>query len=268
MQSLNISTSALKGIQLALDNVSNNIANIDTVGYKRRGTTFSELLVDNMNSQPKKDRTGRNTQPGLRIPGGVRVGYTPLDLSQGSAKSTEVPTDLMIEGEGYFVVLRENGTNPSQREYHLTRNGAFQMKVMDNETFRLMNAAGDYLVDESGNPIEIPVNSAWSIDANGTIMVNGAAQGRIPLWKVANPDQYRQVGNNEFLVELAAGQQLQDVFPFASGSIRQGYLELSNVDMTREMSQLIVAQRAYQLNARAVILSDQMMGIANSLRGQ
>lgn len=102
MQSLNISSSALRGIQYALDNTANNMANLETAGYKRRAASFSELLADSMNEQPALDRENRNSPVGLRMGSGARLGMTKLDMAQGSMKPTDVPTDLMIQGEGFF----------------------------------------------------------------------------------------------------------------------------------------------------------------------
>ena len=100
MQSLNISTSAMRGIQQALDNTSNNLSNIDTIGYKRRVASFSELLTDSMNEQPATDNQNRNTPVGIRVGSGAHLAMTKLDLGQGSLKQTDVPTDVAIEGDG------------------------------------------------------------------------------------------------------------------------------------------------------------------------
>ena len=286
MQSLNISQAALRTMQQALDTTSNNLANVDTVGYKRRGVTFSELLDDTMKEQPFTDKH-RTSPAGLRIGSGVRVGQTMLDTTQGSAKFTDVPSDLMIEGDGYFLVSHRilDGEGALQREeYRLTRDGAFHMTNSEADpegSYNLVTSSGDVLVDDRGIAIEIPKDKQFKIEPDGIISLDGDRESglRIPLWEVPNPDQYTAVGNNEFVINLPQGETnpgnvmsvLNDPNRMdykTRPSIRQGALEMSNVDMSQEMSQLMVAQRAYQLNSRAIGIADQMMGIANSIRSR
>jgi flagellar basal-body rod protein FlgG len=267
MQSLHISTAALRSVQYALDNTANNLANIDTIGYKRRGVAFSELLADSMGEQPSTDKQ-RTSPPGLRIGSGVKVGLTRLDMSQGSMKVTDNPTDLMIEGEGFFLVGRNiNDPVVENQKYFLTRNGAFHLSpsLAFPDSNVLVNANGDILVSENGTEVTVPVGKSFTIDKEGNIIVDGEPTGdKIPVWKVDNPDQYQQIGNNEFALSAEEKNNLTTI----ATSIRQGALEASNVDMTREMSLLVGIQRAYQFNARAIAISDQMMGIANSLRNR
>ncbi len=289
MQSLNISTSALRSLQLAIDNTANNIANIDSVGYKRRGVAFSELLTDTMKEQPYTDKQ-RTSPAGLRIGSGVKVGHTRLDLTQGLAKVTDIPSDLMIEGDGFFLVshriLDSNGVLQKE-EYRLTRDGAFRLAISEADpqgSYNLVTESGDVLVDDRGIAIEIPKDKRFQVEPDGRISVDGDRNNglRIPIWEVPNPDQYVEAGNNQLRVTLPAGETnpgnvlsvLNDPnrpeynVNKTPPRIRQGALEMSNVDLRQEMSQLIVAQRAYQLNSRAIGISDQMMGIANSLRSR
>ncbi|MFD2368414.1 flagellar hook-basal body protein [Brevibacillus sp. GCM10020057] len=277
MQSLNISTAALRGIQQALDNTANNLANLDTVGYKRRVASFSELLSDSMNKQPEEDKVNRNTPPGLRIGSGARLGLTKLDMGQGSAKQTDVPTDVMIEGDGYFLVTKKikDATGAIvQEESRLTRNGAFQIEYNNDEGgYVLHTPSGHILTDEFGTPIVLqqPIRNI-QISKEGVISADGTEYGTIGVWKVDNPDQLQQVGQNLFDAQLAFGESPDRKYTNALteglASLRQGALETSNVNMMEEMSQLVNIQRAYQLNSRALGISDQMMGIANSLRAR
>lgn len=276
MQSLQISTAALKGIQLALDTTANNLANLNTVGYKGRGVAFSELLHDSMTDQPSTDKL-RTSPAGLRIGSGMKVGLTPLDMTQGSPKQTDVPTDLMIQGEGMFLVSRYKGQDAQgnvQEEYRFTRNGAFHLS-MDNKgtdtVYNLVTSSGDVLLDEQGLPIQLPTDGEIKIQENGKILVNGKEDpggARIPVFKLDNPDKFKQAGENEFLWQDANGNTPWNALEKSKATLRQGFLEMSNVDMNKEMSQLIIAQRAYQLNSRAVEITDQMMGIANSIRSR
>lgn len=277
MQSLNISTAAMRGIQQALDNTSNNLANLDTVGYKRRVASFSELLSDSMNEQPAADNVNRDTPAGLRIGSGARLGLTKLDMGQGSMKQTDVPTDVMIEGEGYFLVTRKikdaNGAI-IQEENRLTRDGNFKVQFdADEGGYVLHTASGYILTDSYGVPFVLPEPvQSIQISQNGGLTADGTDYGAIGLWKVDNPDQLQQVGQNLYDAQLASGDNPATKYANALdegiATLRQGALEASNVNMMEEMSQLVNIQRAYQLNSRALGISDQMMGIANSLRSR
>jgi len=272
MQSLNISAAALRSVQNALDNTANNLANVDTVGYKRRSVSFSELLTDSMNDQPVTDKGSRSSAPGLRIGSGVKTGMTRIDMSQGSVKTTDVPSDLMIDGEGFFLVRFGN-------EYRLTRNGHFHFqRPAADGPIQLVTANGGVLVDDLGNPIEIQGEGSIEIQRDGQILVNGEPDlygAHIPVFQVPDPDQYIQVGDNEYLLNDPVANppalnilNINPANPESAPVIRQGALEVSNVDPNQEMSQLVVQQRAFQLNSRAIAISDQMMGIANSLRSR
>jgi len=277
MQSLNISSSALRGIQEALDTTANNLANLETVGYKRRSSSFSELLADTMNKQPAKDAQNRNTPAGLRLGSGVRLGLTRLDMAQGNMKQTDVPTDLMIEGDGFFLVSREirdaNGASLGE-EFRFTRDGAFHLEESAyHGGFVLVNSSGYYLTNELGAPLLIPEEEVreFAVSPDGYVSVNGNdTYERVGVWKVDNPDQLQQVGNNLYDAGMDGNQNPADVYRLSWESgvakLRQGALETSNVQLQTEMSQLINIQRAYQLNARAIAITDQMMGIANSIR--
>lgn len=282
MQSLNISSSALRGIQLALDNSSNNMSNMDTVGYKRRVASFSELLVDSMAEQPATDRENRNSPVGLRVGSGARLGMTKLDMGQGSMKQTDVPTDLMIQGEGYFRLgsqeLDANGARVE--EFRFTRNGSFHLEESAYfGGFVLVGSNGHVLLNESDSPIVLPTDEVRElvISDDGYLTVNGEPTfERVGVWKVHNPDMLKQVGDNLFSIgenvriEPGAPLALEEIYESAwtdnLASVRQGALEASNVNMQEEMTQLINIQRAYQLNSRAIGISDQMMSIATSIR--
>ena len=274
MQSLNISTSAMRGIQQALDNTASNLANLDTIGYKRRHASFSELLSDSMNEQPRVDNQNRNTPFGLRIGSGARLGLTKLDLGQGNVKITDVPTDVMIEGDGYFAVSRQTDNN--NEDFFLTRDGNFKItKHVGLNQFALATASGDYVLDKYGVPITLTdPNQPIRIEADGKVynVDDETPIAEIGIWKVNNPDQLQQVGKDLYDADIDDPIKLTDKYADAVlegiATVRQGALEGSNVTMTEEMSQLVNIQRAYQLNSRAIGISDQMMGIANSIRSR
>jgi flagellar basal-body rod protein FlgG len=279
MQSLNISSSALRGIQQALDKTANNLSNLDTVGYKRQVASFSELLADSINEQPAEDRQNRDTPVGIRVGSGARLGMTKLDMSQGSMKETNVPTDLMIQGDGYYMVgtALEDANGGRTQEYRLTRDGSFHLERDDvfYGGFVLVSPTGDLLLNESGSPLVFGVDKVDElvVSTDGYVFVNGEPTNeRIGVWKVDNPDELQQLGENLLDAAIEDGELPGAVYEQSwtndTASIRQGALEASNVVMQEEMSELINIQRAYQLNSRAIAIGDQMMGIATSIRSR
>ncbi|TGU79049.1 flagellar hook-basal body complex protein, partial [Mesorhizobium sp. M00.F.Ca.ET.186.01.1.1] len=156
-----------------------------------------------------------------------------------------------------------------QEESRLTRDGSFKVQFDDDEGgYVLHTPSGHILTDNNGVNIVLPEPvQNIEITPEGALTANGVAYGNIGIWKVDNPDQLKQVGQNLFDAELASGENPATKYANAIdegiATLRQGALEGSNVTMTEEMSQLVNIQRAYQLNSRAIGISDQMMGIAN-----
>ncbi|TPG85831.1 flagellar hook-basal body protein [Brevibacillus laterosporus] len=288
MQSLNISTSALRAVQQVIDVTSNNIANVNTVGFKGSSADFSELLSDTMNKQPVKDQENRNTPEGISIGSGVKMGMTRMNQKQGGAMMTGVPTDLMIEGDGMFIVRKqamdENGqvvfrNGRPVEEYYATRNGNFHLQKNENERYNLLTETGETLVDAYGIEIDIdididdPQGGQITVNEQGGIFVNGesVSVSDIPLFKITNQDRYERVGQNNLRItnnpdDLIGMTQVD--YAEGEGKLHQGMLETSNVELNQEMTQLMLAQRAYQFNARALSITDQMMSTANMLRSR
>ncbi|WP_066366945.1 flagellar hook-basal body protein [Neobacillus fumarioli] len=278
--SLYISSGALQAFQQKIDTSANNVANVDTTGFKRRDQSFSELLANQINNQTQANQeVGRLTPNGLRVGYGSRAGLTQLDMTQGEAKETDNPFDLMINGNGFFQVSvpAQNGV----REIHYTRDGSFHLSPNLNQagSYYLVNANGGYLLDQNGAPIQLDGKYDVQIQPNGQILLkNKNGQGgaflsaqRIGLVDIQNPNILTNIGGNEFAIDttvLPAGTNAASFVRYmAPGEVQisSGYLEGSNVDLTQEMADLMTSQRSYQMNARAVSYADQMMGIANSI---
>ncbi|RHW33328.1 flagellar hook-basal body protein [Neobacillus notoginsengisoli] len=253
--SLFIASTGIKAYQGKLDTIANNIANVETAGYKRREAAFSENLAASIDNQPKREmEIGRLSPAGIRVSYGSRVAATPMDLTQGAPKQTEQPFDLMIEGQGYFQVRRSTGTDT---EILFTRSGAFQKSPIGTGRYQLVNAQGDVLLGRNGTPVLLDEGTTFNVAADGTI--TGTNQ-QIGLVGFTNPQLlkneggvYSLVGGNTF---LQAGDSYE---------IKQGYLEGSNVSLNEEMTDMIKAQRGFQANSRALSYADQMMGIANGI---
>lgn len=252
--SLSIAAVGLRAYQQKLDSISNNIANVDTTGYKTRDASFSENLATSIMNQPNpQSEVGRSTPLGIRTTYGTHIGLTQLDLSQGSAKQTDNPYDLMIEGNGFFQVQRGSGNT---RQIMYTRSGAFHLSPVGGTTSQLVNGDGDVLLDRTGNPILLNNTTDVQVAPNGTI---AGSNQQIGIMQISNP----QLLTGEGGVFSLTGNGTATLDP--NSQVKQGFLENSNVDMNQEMTDLIKVQRGYQANARALSYADQMMGISNSI---
>lgn len=279
-QSMITASVTMGQLQKKLDTISHNVANINTTGYKRREVQFQDLLFQQLNNQivPSQE-TGRNTPNGLRIGTGAKVSQTNVRMEQGAINPTGRPLDLAFGEPGlFFEVLATEEGGPRR----FTRDGAFYLTpnpANNNELF-LVTGNGDYVMSEAGTAIVIPANyDTINVTDSGAINVNVKGQpdneinvGQLQVVRVTKPQLLQNIGENFFtfpdLDELGfdIGDVLELVAPNET-KIMQGALEASNVDLGREMSELILAQRSYQFNTRSISIADQMMGLVNSIRG-
>lgn len=258
------SRSAMSAQQEKLDSISNNIANVNTEGYKRTDVNFRDLVYESLNRKgyPNSEENALNSYNGT----GVRTGDWIRDTKQGNLSETSVTTDLAIDGQGYFEVLlpelNEDGTN--KKAY--TRNGSFNIDSTGN------------LVDKNGNRLNINFNADvssqdrvltkdnFTVDEQGNIRKkNGNTLdviGKINLYNVLGDNSLKSIGNNLFVADTETPYLSQN------NSIRQGFLELSNVDLSKEMTDMIITQRAFQLSSKAMTTADEMWGMANNLRSR
>jgi len=280
--SLFISSGALQAYQQKIDTTANNVANVNTTGFKRRDQSFSEILASQINNQPRTNQEiGRLTPNGLRIGYGTRTGLTQLDMEQGQAIQTGSPFDLMISGKGYFQIGYSSAVAGGPNEVRYTRDGNFHISPAPNKpgSYHLVNASGGFLLDQNGQPIELDGQYEVNIDTMGQIQLrNKNGQGatfnsaqKVGIVDIQNPHVLQNVGENEYSIDpnaLSNGRNAAIyVRMMAPGEVQilTGYLEGSNVDLSKEMTDLMTTQRGFQLNARAVSYADQMSGIANSI---
>jgi flagellar basal-body rod protein FlgG len=227
--------------QEQLDAVGNDLANLSTTGYKSERVAFSDLLYN------KFDQAGTETTTGAGA-GAQTIGSS---RAQGAIRETGDPLDVAIEGGGYFQVTRSNG------QVALTRDGSFGVDASGT----LVNSSGDRL----SPPIKLPAGvspSTVRISSDGTVTVGEKKLGQIKLFTVAAPDRLLADGVSEFSPTAASGYPT----PLATANIKQGALEMSNVDMAKEMSVMVSTQRAFQMSSTAIQTESQMMSIANQLK--
>lgn len=242
LQGLYAAASGMEAQQNQLDAVANDLANVDTTGYQGEIIGFQDLLYTQGGNS-----TGTNVATGA----GTASGIIGRSGAQGSIQQTGRSLDVAIQGPGYFEVRRQDGT------IGLTRNGALQT----NAKGQLTNGQG-MLVQP---PITIPPGadpSNVTIQGNGDVVVNGKTLGQIKLVDVPAPNGLVADGDSIFSATAASG-----AIRTATGStLQQNALEGSNVDMGRAMSQMMTAERTYQMSSNAVQYQDQMLQIANQIK--
>lgn len=272
-------TNTLAQLQKQMDMIANNMANIDTNGYKKRDATFTELMYQQFDNQRRDEaEVGRLTPNGVRQGTGARIGQTQLDMTQGNIKSADRPLDTAFTKEGQlYKVLVQTGVGT---EIQYTRNGAMYLSPVGENEVALVNADGHSIVDANNNPIYITGEAKeYNIDSSGQLsvtMTNGTVQSfELGVVQVNKPQFLVSKGNNLFglpenFAELNVGVEeiLTDMVGPLRGEIgiQSHALESSNVDMAKEMTALMNAQRAYQFQSRAVSMADQMMGLVNGIR--
>jgi len=257
LRSLYSGISGLRSFQTKLDVVANNIANVNTYGFKASRTTFADLMSQTLvgAAQPEDNRGGANA---VQIGLGVRVASTDLLMTQGSLQFTGVTLDLAVDGNGFFAVEKEG-------ERLLTRSGNFYLDANGN----VVTAGGAFLLDVNGNRIQIPPDAeSFSVDLGGTVraVVGGAVQevATIGLIWVPNPQGLEKVGDNMYRLTPNAtpNPAVLDLGAPGTGGrglVRSGYLEMSNVDLAQEFTEMIIAQRGFQANARITTTSDEVL---------
>ncbi|MFE6074348.1 flagellar hook-basal body protein [Paenibacillus sp. NPDC057886] len=268
---------SMTGIQQRLDVISDNIANVNTAGYKSKQAAFEDVLTRVQQQPDKYKLDGRSTPMGYNLGFGVRLADVTKDMTQGTLNETGNPTDLAIEGNAMFAV-EANG------EKMWTRQGAFHFvpdtrpKTNPNapDMMVLVNGEGYFALDRQGNRITAPNNSKVAFDEKGNLLIrrgneaNATIGAQLQLVDIERPEGLVQYADNLF--GLNAGLTEDDVFGAnaatreATAMIHAGYIEQSNVDLTQEMALLMQGQRTYQLAARALTSSDSMAGLANNMR--
>lgn len=253
------SASGMQAQQLNIDVISNNLANVNTTGFKRSVTNFADLMYETERTPGRTLGDGTNTAVGLQVGYGSKPVSTSRSFIQGDLAATGNKTDVAIQGRGFFRIQLPSG------EFAYSRDGSFKLnsqgQFVTNEGYRL---AGVDQVDP--NATEITIGS----DGTVSIVLNGAVQQLTPLTlsTFPNPEGLRSLGDNLYQVTEASGAAQDGLAPGTQGlgTLAQGYLESSNVRVVEEMVRMIQAQRAYEINSKAIMTSDEMMGIANNLR--
>ncbi|MEY9186096.1 flagellar basal-body rod protein FlgG [Bradyrhizobium sp. USDA 326] len=260
MQALHTAATGMAAQELNVQVISNNIANLRTTGFKKQTAAFQDLIYEHVRRVGAQSSDQGTILPvGVDIGGGVKTVGTPRSMTQGTLSQTGNDLDLAISGEGFFKILMPDGT------YQYTRDGTFQM---DNQ---------GRVVTAQGNPVQptitIPNNaSGISVSEQGQVSVTlpgsttSSIIGQIGVTRFINKAGLQPVGNNQFIETPSSGAP-QDGTANSEGygKLTQGSLEQANIDVVSEMSDLIAAQRAYEMNAKVISAADQMMQSTTAL---
>ena len=261
MRALSIAASGMQAQQLNVDVISHNIANMNTTGYKRQRAEFQDMLYQNMERPGSTSSASGSILPlGIQIGVGVRADAVGRDTGQGGISQTGNPYDLAIDGRGYLQVALPSG----QTGY--TRAGNFAV----NADGQIVTADG-YTLEPA---ISVPADAtSIQITRDGIVEVTTSGQaepqqiGQIEIAAFINPAGLEGIGDNLFLETPASGAaNVATPGSPGFGTLMQGFLELSNVNAVEEISSLIVAQRAYEMNARVITAADEMMQATTQLR--
>lgn len=256
--------------QTNLDTIANNLANVNTLGYKSQTAEFKTLLYQTLQTETTT-ANGANKPISSQVGLGVRTSSITSVFKQGSLLASESETAFAIQGKGFFAVKAEDG------QTYYTRNGNFGFALNSDGGLTLANSDGFPVLSSTGKPINLAsglVASKVTVSADGQICYPDANNTPQPigitlgLYQFPNPAGLEKVGDTLFGVTDASGQAInENTNPNLDKSeIAQGYLEGSSVQVANEMVNMIVAQRAYELNSKAITTSDEMMQIANNLK--
>lgn len=257
LRALYSSAAGMQSQQTNLDVIANNLANVSTTGFKKNKAEFQDLLYSTARAAGS-DAGGGNTVPtGVQIGHGSRLVSTAKVFTEGELTQTSERLDVAIQGDGFFEVQLPDGSRA------FTRDGAFKTAADGRIT------TSDGLVLQGGfQPIpagttNISISSTGEVSTSGA---NGTQSFRVQLVRFANPGGLDSIGRNLYRETPASGTaEAGNPGESGFGSLQQGFLEMSNVKVVEEMVNLIVAQRAYEVNSKAVQAADQMMQLSNNL---
>ncbi len=265
MRSLWTAASGMKAMQFSVDTISNNLANVSTTAYKKEKAEFEDLLYVTMQNAYSAENAQRPVN--LQVGHGVVARATSRDFTSGTLEQTENQLDMAIIGDGFFAVRGADGNT------YYTRDGSFKVSMTDNGKM-LATSKGYPVLDQDGFEIFFDGEMAnYEIQATGEISYRDPETGvsmptgqYIGIFKFDNPMALEATGGNMYRSNAATGEAVLNIDTENPSTIRTRFLEASNVQVVEEMVKLITAQRAYELNSKAITTSDEMLQTANNIR--
>ena len=264
MRALWTAASGMQAQQMNVDVISNNLANVNTTSYKKERVEFKDLLYETMDRARVLADGGKPVN--LQVGHGTMAVATVRDFEKGSPEETGNPLDFYIDGDAFFMIQGPAG------DINYTRDGSFKVSLTDMGKM-LTTSDGYAVLDEAGAPLIVDVNLAdLKVSQNGELSYIDEEGLSVPTGQVLglayfeNRNGLEAVGRNLYKATQAAGEPTLALDSTQTSLVMQNFIESSNVKTVEEMVKLIVAQRAYELNSKAIQSSDEMLGIANSLR--
>ncbi len=259
-KTLRTASTGLTAQQKYVEIISNNLANINTTGFKKVRPEFQDLLYETLRPAGNIARTGVEPLNEVQIGSGTELTATTRSYTQGDVQATNNPLDISINGEGFFVVQKPDNS------YAFTRDGSFQL----NREGEIVTSQGNRLfpnVTVPDDTVELQITRDGVIG----ILTEGSTEvetlGQIELARFVNPNGLRAVGDNMLVETPASGQALYEQPGMNNtGELMQAHLETSNVDIVEEMVNMITAQRAYELNSKAVTTADDILATSVNLK--
>lgn len=260
IRALHTAATGMAAQESNVNTISNNIANVNTTGFKKARTEFDDLLYETVQEAGAKSSGNTEYNVGVQVGSGAKVSATRKIHSQGSPQMTNNPYDLMINGEGFLGTIAPNG------ELKFTRDGSFNVDAQGN----MVTRAGHKVfpgITVPPNVMKISVAENGQVEAWTQNSVEPMQLGQIPVFTFVNPVGLRSDGGNQLSATTGSGQPIQNI-PGENGAgiVMQGAIEASNVNVMNEMTDLIKAQRAYEMNSKVMGVADQMLQTVNNIR--
>ncbi len=250
VQTLYTAATGMEALETKLDVIANNLANVNTISFKRDRANFEDLFYRHEQLPGKTDSAGQLTATGIAVGLGSRVSSTQTDFDQGAFQASQNELDIAIEGDGFFQVLDPTGETVYTRAGNFSINANGTMVVGSAQTGRLLNP-----------PITYPPDTTGMGNSNLTQL------GQIQLAHFINPQGMQKIGENLYRETLSSGNAvIGNPGSVGIGVLRQGAIESSNVEPVQELIDLITTQRAFELNSQAVQAGDQILQLVSNLR--
>lgn len=262
VRSLWTAATGMNGQQANIDTISNNLSNVNTTGYKQQRVEFEDLIYQTVKMAGTPATEDTVSPVGIQMGTGVKLAATQRMFTQGSLQNTENSTDVALVGEGFFRVQQYDGS------FAYTRDGSFKI----DSTGQLVTSNGLRVMPEIIMPEGFEINTlAISNDGRVTVKVSGNDDpidiAQMEIYRFPNPVGLEAQGDNLFTVSNASGDAIASRPGFEGAAVtKHKFLEMSNVSVVNEMVQMIVAQRAYEFNSKAIQTSDTMLSTAVSLK--
>ncbi|MFA5032241.1 MAG: flagellar basal-body rod protein FlgG [bacterium] len=256
LRALYAAATGMEAQEKCLSIIANNLANVNTAAFKSQRASFEDLFYETY----KKENTIEEPPAPIQIGHGTKLSSTSKSFTQGEVQQTQAPLDLMIKGDGFFKLTMPDGSEA------YTRNGNFKLTgegdIVDAHGYKL-----DPEITLPDNTVNIIISQDGKVSVTTSDDSTQQDMGEITLSKFMNPTGLESIGENLYKPTVNSGDAIDGVAGLDGfGSIDQGYLEMANVNVMDQMVQMILVQRAYELNSKVISTGDQMYAIANKIR--